>query len=619
MTKEEFESLRHLILRFCDEASGRVASTSTSAQHLLQRCRDDLGQDFMVVVCGEFSRGKSSLLNALTGRSGLFPVGIEITTSVVTELRWGEQESAKVILDDKTINVDIADSAEYLTEQGNPLNMLGVRLVRLTAPVELLRLGLVLVDTPGIGSLNLEHATATYAYLGLADAVIFVGAADERMSTSELEYLASAIDKCPVVISVLAKIDKLYDPGPATEVRVARDRISARTGRPGRELTVIGVSARRKREALAAHDPDLLMKSGLPELEETLWARILEDRGKARLNQGLVLLEQIISDKMGPLELELRALSGQEEIAKVRSELEQNRRRATELEANSAAWRKRLAKSFHTESASVKCQLADDIERIRENFVSATLTDSALDDPVGTVRQTAAAFVDAAQSAGKALRVIAQNVAESASVETRLSITVNSGKINEQAIGLDVPDALLERRPSAGLVQSASKSAAAGAGLGAAMGAAIGALIFPGVGAIAGIAGGLVGQMVGLFAGFHDYLVTSRRDRRTAQTTLLNTLMLPRVERLATKMQGDFAEAITVIGRDLEAQLGAQIRIAREYVADSLAALEMEGADKQAKWDARYERVTNELNGLADLKQELADVRHQVGVSGGES
>jgi Dynamin family len=617
MTKEEFEVLRQRTLGFCDEVSRRAASGS--AERLLQRCRDDLRRDFMLVVCGEFSRGKSSLLNALTERPGLFPVGIEVTTSVVTELRWGEHESAEVVLNDRNLVISIPDSVEYLTEQDNPVNMRGVRLVRLTAPVDLLRPGLVLVDTPGIGSLNLEHATATYAYLGMADAVIFVGAADERMSTPELDYLACAIDKCPVVITVLAKADKLYDPGPATEARVARDRISARTGRPRDDVTVIAVSARRKREALAARDRDRLVRSRLPELEETLWEQILDKRGRPRLDQTLVVLQGIIRDKMDPLELELRALSGQEEIAKVQAELEENRRRATELEANSASWRKRLAKAFDAEAALVKRQLADDLDGIRENFVNATLTDSALDDPAGIVRKTAAAFVDAAQSAGNALRAAAQMAAESASAQTMLPLTANTKDISEPAIRLDVPTPLLERRASAGLVQSASKSAAAGAGIGAAMGAAIGALILPGVGAIAGVAGGLVGQVVGLFAGLRDYAVEAKRDRHTARTTLLTQLMLPKVEKLAEKIQAEFAETVAEVGKGLEAQLAEQILIAREYIAESLAALEMKGADKQAQWDSRHEAVSTELNDLKDLKHRLEDMRHQVGASGGES
>ena len=198
-------------------------------------------------------------------------------------------------------------------------------------------------------------------------------------------------------------------------------------------------------------------------------------------------------------------------------------------------------------------------------------------------------------------------------------MTAGEQRISEPTIRLDIPAALLERRPSAGLVQSAAKSAAAGAGLGAAMGAAIGTLIFPGVGTVAGVAGGLVGQVFGLFAGFRDYAVTTQNNRRTAQTTLLTTLMLPRVEKLSEKIQADIAETITAVGRGLEAELAEQILIARQYVMESLAALEMEGTDKQAQWDSRHAQVSAELSGLKELKGTLKDVRHQVGACQGES
>ncbi|HEX2312862.1 MAG TPA: dynamin family protein, partial [Thermomonospora sp.] len=240
----------------------------------------------------------------------------------------------------------VDDITAYLTEEGNPGNAKDVRLVRLTAPIERLRHGLALVDTPGIGSLNVEHATAAYAFLSQADAVLFVGSADERMSAAELAYLRAALDRCPTVITALTKIDKLVDPGPAGEVAVARERIARVGGLPPEEVMVVGVSARRKQAALRRGDAALLARSGFPELEELLWRRLTGTLGAARLHAALDLLDEVLAAVAAPSANELAALADERTLDDVRASLEEHRRRAARLASHTAAWRRDLAASF---------------------------------------------------------------------------------------------------------------------------------------------------------------------------------------------------------------------------------------------------------------------------------
>ena len=65
--------------------SGLLASTQASA-----------GQDeITVAVFGRFKAGKSSFLNHFIGRN-LLPVGVVPVTAVVTEIRYGAREEARV-------------------------------------------------------------------------------------------------------------------------------------------------------------------------------------------------------------------------------------------------------------------------------------------------------------------------------------------------------------------------------------------------------------------------------------------------------------------------------------------------------------------------------------------
>src|SRR6266540_4307850 len=122
------------------------------------------GLELEVAVVGEFKRGKSTLLNALIGVEVL-PAGVLPLTAVPTVLERGEPVCRVTFTDGHTEEHDLGAVAEFVTEEHNPGNRLGVQrvVVRLHAP--LLDEGVRLVDTPGVGSV-LEHNTrATDAYL----------------------------------------------------------------------------------------------------------------------------------------------------------------------------------------------------------------------------------------------------------------------------------------------------------------------------------------------------------------------------------------------------------------------------------------------------------------------
>src|ERR1700677_2882491 len=233
----EFERLRDDVLvfylRLIAIIGPRLAQTR---RRMVQEWRDRLAEGrYYVVVCGEFRRGKSSLLNALVERPGLFPVDVDITTCAVTILHWDSQEAAVVYFAET--NLDDPSSAtpperitldrieEFATEQGNPDNDKLVERIEIGAPIPQLEPGLVLVDTPGLGSVNPGHNAATRAYLPRADAVLFVSSATQPLSESELGFLREALAKRPVVVAAVTMIDKVVNAAPV--VAEARVRIAA--------------------------------------------------------------------------------------------------------------------------------------------------------------------------------------------------------------------------------------------------------------------------------------------------------------------------------------------------------------------------------------------------------
>lgn len=97
---------------------------------------------FHLAVLGQFKRGKSTLLNALTGEP-ILPVGVVPLTAAPTFLQYGEV--AKITIqynDSRPANeftaVSIAERnaflADFVTEKGNPKNKQGVSEVQVNLP-----------------------------------------------------------------------------------------------------------------------------------------------------------------------------------------------------------------------------------------------------------------------------------------------------------------------------------------------------------------------------------------------------------------------------------------------------------------------------------------------------
>ena len=130
---------------------------------LLTRLAEDR---FTVVVAGRFSRGKSSLMNAVLGLDRL-PTGIVPLTSVITYVRYGTSE--RVLLNYERTRLrgeaTLQELPDYVTEKGNPGNVKRIHSAEIQLPAEILRRGFFFVDTPGLGSAIFENTKTTERFI----------------------------------------------------------------------------------------------------------------------------------------------------------------------------------------------------------------------------------------------------------------------------------------------------------------------------------------------------------------------------------------------------------------------------------------------------------------------
>lgn len=97
-TYEEFNVLRDRLQELVSDVNdiSQVLGVSEEYQDKLTRLRHLVTESmFRVIVVGGFSRGKSTLINALLGDKVL-PAKMTPTTAVITVIKYGEQPRALV-------------------------------------------------------------------------------------------------------------------------------------------------------------------------------------------------------------------------------------------------------------------------------------------------------------------------------------------------------------------------------------------------------------------------------------------------------------------------------------------------------------------------------------------
>ena len=164
---------------------------------------------FNLAVVGEFKRGKSTLVNALIG-DNLLPMAVIPLTSIATIIAYGSKTNITVRFQNQdSIEITREQLPNYVTENGNPKNEKLVATVEIEHNAALLKDGVRLIDTPGVGSAFQHNTSTTYEYLPEIDAAIFLFSADQPASQLELDFLKDVHKFAPRTFLVQNKIDHL--------------------------------------------------------------------------------------------------------------------------------------------------------------------------------------------------------------------------------------------------------------------------------------------------------------------------------------------------------------------------------------------------------------------------
>ena len=276
MDLREYERVKFELAELLRSMASLIKGQSQEDQERLRELFARLAEDrFNLVVVGRFSRGKTSLMNAILGTDRL-PVGIVPLTSVITTVAYGSREQVIVHYQDHglTSEVPLDTLPEYVTQRHNPGNVRRVKTAEVRLPAEILRRGFYFIDTPGLGSSIPENTRTTETFLPEADALLLVTSYESPLSDEERRILHAASARRAYV--VLNKHDTVSAEERAEVLNYTREQLSAWLDRGAPR--VFSVSAQDGLVAKGARDMPRLAASGLPELETELVRYLLTEK-----------------------------------------------------------------------------------------------------------------------------------------------------------------------------------------------------------------------------------------------------------------------------------------------------------------------------------------------------
>lgn len=275
-------------------------AVDTQDESLLSECRDlltRLAEDrFNLLVVGRFSRGKSTLMNAIFGSDHL-PTGIVPLTSVITTVRYGSRKQAVLHFSDSDWRrtVPLSQLADYVTQKGNPGNVKKLAYAEIQLPVEILRRGVFFVDSPGLGSAIVENTLTTGRFLPQADAFVLVTSFESPLSEEEDRILHRIRETNKRLFVVINKKDTVN----AQEQNEAVEFVNERLKRFSFYETpkIFSVSARQGLEAKQLHDSEKLDRSGMREFEADILHFLSQDRADSFLQNMYERTSSLLSER----------------------------------------------------------------------------------------------------------------------------------------------------------------------------------------------------------------------------------------------------------------------------------------------------------------------------------
>ncbi|MGL4621828.1 MAG: dynamin family protein [Chroococcidiopsis sp.] len=200
-SRKQLDNLCCQLFQIIQDCNARHVLPNTLADEVIKISNKLQSQRFRIAIVGEFSRGKSTLINALVGEK-IQPVRAIACNATVTVLKYGlqqrivchykdgrqeeisrEQYQEKVTLSKEAVRKHLSDELAHCDIE---------EIVFAHPNLKLCQNGVEILDSPGLNE-HPDRAAVTRQLLKNVDAVIFITSASQALSQGERDIIRDLI------------------------------------------------------------------------------------------------------------------------------------------------------------------------------------------------------------------------------------------------------------------------------------------------------------------------------------------------------------------------------------------------------------------------------------------
>lgn len=300
---DDFKNVQKRLLTILARLSG-LLSQSTDLRSFSKICNDlrhDLNKEaFSIAVIGEMKRGKSTLLNTLLRfDEEVLSTNVNPETARLSKIRYAQKPEAIVYLqnDRQGKKIPFKQLKKYTSsESGDPDLLERTLYAEIGIPEDILRDGVVFVDTPGVNDPDEEREKITIDHLKEANAAIFLIYHFGGLTDSELNFLRERIlsqNGISGIIFVFNRIDELESHSPEeiksmfNNTRTLLYETISKMLLDTREedIVLLPLSAKKAFEAHKGNPSKPIYTEMFKRFEKELYGTLIRCRGKHLINR----------------------------------------------------------------------------------------------------------------------------------------------------------------------------------------------------------------------------------------------------------------------------------------------------------------------------------------------
>ena len=200
--------------------------------------------NLVLPLVGEFSSGKTTLINSLTDSKKL-ETATRPTTATIYEVHFGSDSCAANVVNEKGELINVPNIAELKNE-----DLADAKVVTLFDTSTRVPSTTILVDTPGLSSPDPKHKQTLVNFLPLADAIILVIDINQQVTRSLTDFIETMKLSQRRIYLVLTKSDtKSKD-----DIEAAKVYISKNCQVPVQQVAVVSAATNSLEELYALFD-----------------------------------------------------------------------------------------------------------------------------------------------------------------------------------------------------------------------------------------------------------------------------------------------------------------------------------------------------------------------------